>query len=195
MCVHQHQLVSLKLLLTSACMCLIPLLRAGTASSAEPPAVSRMVPDGFTQRYAGNDPLPPRSRRRRPAEEQGQCHNFNADAVLGRTSDVYDINGIVSVLCRCVVARHSARQESEQHGADGSEAKFLVCLLKSLWCYGSTVTGTPHCLASALVHAGVKYVWKGGRASVSASAVWTILQWVCALSFKLCDAVDAVIML
>jgi hypothetical protein len=71
-----------------------------------------MVPDSYTQQYAAFDPLPPRSRRRRPAEEQGQCHSFNADAVLGRTSDVYDINGIVSVLCRCVVVWHYPRQSS-----------------------------------------------------------------------------------
>ena len=84
-----------------------------------------MVPDSYTQQYAAFDPLPPRSRCRRPAVEQGQCHSFNADADLGRTSDVYDINGIVSVLCRCVVVWHYPRQRSFNIALGVLNAKLL----------------------------------------------------------------------
>jgi hypothetical protein len=92
-----------------------------------------MVPDSYTQQYAAFDPLPPRSRRRRPADEQGQCHSFNADAVLGRTSDVYDINGIVSVLCRCVliIVWRSSRNLGNMDQRCNN-AKLLVAIAMSL---------------------------------------------------------------
>ena len=82
--------------------CVLP---AGTASSAESLAVQRMVPDSRMREYAASDPLPPQSRARMQAGDQGQCHDFTADAVLGRTSEVYDINGILSLLCRYVLIK------------------------------------------------------------------------------------------
>lgn len=84
---------------------MLPLpLCAGRASSSEAYATARVVPDSYADKYSKFNPLPPRSRGRRPRGDPAAqtCHSFNADTALGRTSQVYDINGIVSLLCRCV---------------------------------------------------------------------------------------------
>lgn len=76
---------------------------AGRASTSVAAATSRIIPDSHVDQYSRFDPLPPQYSRRR----QRTCHSFNADTALGRTSEVYDVNGIVSLLCRCVQVVYS----------------------------------------------------------------------------------------
>lgn len=67
---------------------------AGSAKSSDAPAVLRMVPDSYLDKYDSFNPLPPRYQRKK------DCHSFSADSVLGRSTKAYDIKGIVTLLCR-----------------------------------------------------------------------------------------------
>lgn len=76
---------------------------AGTASrDLLAPAATRrrMVEDKYTNEFAAY--AAPPSQRAKRAKEAAPCHDFDADRAAGRTSKVYDINGIVSIFCRQV---------------------------------------------------------------------------------------------
>ena len=76
-------------------------LSAATASKGLAPAPAeqgRIVADPFTNEFAGY--AAPASSRAKRAKEAAPCHDFDADRAAGRTSKVYDINGIVSIFCR-----------------------------------------------------------------------------------------------
>jgi hypothetical protein len=76
---------------------------AGTASRGLIAAVAarrRIVEDTYTNQFAAV--AAPPSQRAKRAKEGAPCHDFDADRAAGRTSKVYDINGIVSIFCRQV---------------------------------------------------------------------------------------------
>jgi hypothetical protein len=77
---------------------------SGTASrhlSAAAAARHRIVHEDWSNEFAGL--VAPSSQRAKRAKEAAACHDFNADRAAGRTSKVYDINGIVSIFCRQVL--------------------------------------------------------------------------------------------
>lgn len=76
---------------------------AATASrylAAAAAARLRIVEDEFTNEFAAA--AAPLSKQGKRAKQAEACHDFNADKAAGRTSKVYDINGIVSLFCRQV---------------------------------------------------------------------------------------------
>lgn len=78
---------------------------AGTSSKQiQPPVTRHVLPDRYSTAFM-KDPATGATQAKADPEP---CHQFNADKMLGRTSKVFDINGIVTAQCRCVVPQQLA---------------------------------------------------------------------------------------
>lgn len=71
--------------------------QTGAASRLiQPPVRSRMTADDYSKDFM----LDPATGAANSKADPEPCHQFDADKQLGRTSEMFDINGIVTLQCR-----------------------------------------------------------------------------------------------